>query len=59
MIINELMNFSSLVLEIWCVFHTESTSSHGLATLWTLSGHVAMAIRVDSVGLGPHLEFCV
>ena len=59
MIINELMNFSSLVLEIWCVFHTESTSSQGLATLWTLSGHVAMAIVVDSVGLKPHLEFCV
>lgn len=59
MIINELMNFSSLVLEIWCVFHTESTSSHGLATLWMLSWHVATAIRVDSVGLEPHLEFCV
>ena len=33
LIINELINLSSLVLEIWCVSHTESISSQGLSTL--------------------------
>lgn len=59
LIINELINFSSLVLEIWGVFHTESISSYGLTTLWVLSGHMAMVIVVDSAGLEPYLEFCL
>ena len=57
LIINELINLSSLVLEIWCVSHTESISSQGLSTLWALSGHMAMVIVVDGAGLEPRLGF--
>lgn len=53
LIINVLINSSSLVLEIWCVFHTDSISSYGPTTLWVLTGQMAMVIVVDSAGLEP------